>query len=171
MYNARSFHIANNFWGVCMAKNIAKDVETLVKPIIEELGISLWNVELVKEGSGLNLLVTIDKEDGITINDCSEVTRAIDPLLDEADPIPTSYCLEVSSVGTERALRRDEHYDYAVRTALPVTVKTFAPVNGSKEFVAPLTAWDKDGYTFLLNGESLNLNKKAVARLCIYHEV
>lgn len=154
-----------------MAKNIAKDVETLIKPAVEALGIELWNVELVKEGAGLNLLVTIDKPEGITINDCSEVTRVIDPMLDEADPIPTSYCLEVSSVGAERALRRAEHYDYAVKTALPVTVKLFAPVDGVKEFEAVMTAWDGDSFSFDRNGEALTLAKKSVARLCIYHEI
>lgn len=154
-----------------MAKNVAKEVENLIAPTIKELGIELWNVELVKEGSGLTLLVTIDKEDGITINDCSVVTKAIDPMLDEADPIPSSYCLEVSSVGAERALRRAEHYDYAVRTALPVTVKLFAPIDGAKEFVAPLIGWDGDGFSFDRSGEKLTLPKKSVARLCIYHEV
>lgn len=154
-----------------MGKNIAADVEKLIAPTVENLGISLWNVELVKEGDGLNLLVTIDKDEGITIDDCSAVTKAIDPLLDEADPIPTSYCLEVSSVGAERALRRDEHFDYAVRTALPVTVKLFAPTDGVKEFVAPLVAWDKDGFVFAKDSGEVRLAKKAVARLCIYHEI
>ncbi len=154
-----------------MAKNIAKDVENLIKSTVEALGITLWNVELVKEGSGLNLLVTIDKPEGITINDCSEVTKAIDPMLDEADPIPSSYCLEVSSVGAERALRRAEHYDYAVNTALPVTVKLFAPVDGVKEFAAVMTAWDDEGYSFAKDGGALVLPKKSVARLCIYHEI
>ncbi len=154
-----------------MAKNIAKDVENLIKPTVEALGIELWNVELVKEGAGLNLLVTIDKPDGITINDCSDVTKAIDPMLDEADPIPSSYCLEVSSVGAERALKRAEHYDYAVKTALPVTVKLFAPMDGVKEFEAVLTAWDNEGFSFNKDGGSLTLPKKSVARLCIYHEI
>lgn len=154
-----------------MAKNIAKDVENLIKDTVEGLGISLWNVELVKEGSGLNLLVTIDKEDGITIEDCSVVTKAIDPMLDEADPIAGPYCLEVSSVGAERALRRAEHYDYAVKTSLPVTVKLFAPVDGAKEFEAAMTAWDEKGYSFDRNGTAMFFEKKAIARLCIYHQI
>lgn len=106
-----------------MAKNIPAEVEALIKPTVESLGVTLWNVELEKEGGGLNLLVTIDKEGGVSIDDCSAVASAIDPLLDEADPIPTSYCLEVSSVGMERALRRTEHYDYAVRTGLDCRVR------------------------------------------------
>ncbi|MBR6594414.1 MAG: ribosome maturation factor RimP [Clostridia bacterium] len=154
-----------------MAKNVAKTVEELIKSTVEGLGITLWNVELEKEGSGLNLLVTIDKDEGITINDCSEVTRAIDPMLDEADPIPTSYCLEVSSVGAERVLKRSEHYDYAVRTALPVTVKLFAAYEGAKEHVLVMKGWDENGYTFEKGNGEVRFEKKAVARLCIFHEI
>ena len=147
------------------------EVEALIKTTVESTGITLWNVELVKEGAGLNLLVTIDKEEGITIEDCSVVTKAIDPLLDEADPIESSYCLEVSSVGAERALRRAEHYDYAVKTALPVKVKLFAPMDGVKEFDAVLKEWNDEGFSFLWEEKTVALPKKSIARLCIYHEI
>lgn len=153
-----------------MAKNIPAEVEALIKNVIESTGITLWNVELEKEGSGLNLLVTIDKDDGITINDCAEITRLIDPMLDEADPIPTSYCLEVSSVGTERVLRRKEHYDYALRTSLPCNVKLFAPINGVKELCGVLTAYNDDGFTFNINGEEQSFAKKSIAKIYIIHE-
>ncbi len=153
-----------------MAKNIPAVVEALIKPSVESLGITLWNVELEKDGTGLNLLVTIDKEDGITINDCAEVTRLIDPMLDEADPIPTSYCLEVSSVGMERVLRRSEHYDYAIRTALPCNVRLFAPVDGVKELCGTLVAYDENGFTVRYGEKELVLPKKSVAKLYIIHE-
>ncbi|MBQ3081916.1 MAG: ribosome maturation factor RimP [Clostridia bacterium] len=158
-----------------MAKNIPKnipaEVEALIKTTVESAGITLWNVELEKEGSGLNLLVTIDKDDGITINDCAEITRLIDPMLDEADPIPTSYCLEVSSVGTERALRRAEHYDYAIRTALPCNIKFFAPIDGVKELCGILKAYDDQSYTFEIGGEEKVFPKKIIAKLYILHQV
>ena len=154
-----------------MAKNIPAEVEALIKDVIESTGITLWNVELEKEGSGLNLLVTIDKEDGITINDCAEITRLIDPMLDEADPIPTSYCLEVSSVGTERVLRRKEHYDYAVRTALPCNIKLFAPVDGVKELCGVLTSYNDEEFIFNINGEERAFTKKAIAKLYIIHQI
>ncbi len=154
-----------------MAKNIPAEVEALIRPVIESTGISLWNVELEKENGGLNLLVTIDKEDGITINDCADITRLIDPMLDEADPIPTSYCLEVSSVGTERVLKRKEHYDYAIRTALPCNVKLFAPLDGVKEFVAVVKAYDDAGFTFDVNGEEKIFAKKSIAKLYILHQI
>lgn len=153
-----------------MTKNIPAEVEKLIKPVIEQTGITLWNVELEKEGSGLNLLVTIDKDDGITINDCAEITRLIDPLLDEADPIPTSYCLEVSSVGTERVLRRTEHFAYAVRTALPCNIKLFAPIDGVKEFCGTLVDYNDSEFVFNVNGESRTLATKAIAKIFIIHE-
>ncbi len=154
-----------------MAKNIPAEVEALIKDVIESTGITLWNVELEKEGSGLNLLVTIDKDEGITINDCAEITRLIDPMLDEADPIPTSYCLEVSSVGTERALRRKEHYDYAIRTALPCNIKLFAPVDGVKELCGVLISYNDEGFTFSIGGEERSFTKKSVAKLYIIHQI
>jgi len=154
-----------------MAKNIPAEVEALIKDVIESTGITLWNVELEKEGSGLNLLVTIDKDEGITINDCAEITRLIDPMLDEADPIPTSYCLEVSSVGTERVLRRKEHYDYAVRTALPCNVKLFAPIDGAKELCGTLISYNDECFTFNINGEERTFTKKSIAKLYIIHQI
>ncbi len=154
-----------------MGRNVAKEVERLIKPVVEELGITLWNVELEKESDGLNLLVTIDKAEGITINDCSVVTKAIDPLLDEADPIPTAYCLEVSSVGAERVLKRSEHLDYAVNTGLDCTVKFFAPVDGVKETVGILKSYTDSDYIFDMAGEKKQFPRKAVARLCIFHEI
>lgn len=153
-----------------MAKNIPAEVEALIKSTVESTGITLWNVELEKEGSGLNLLVTIDKDEGITINDCAEITRLIDPMLDEADPIPTSYCLEVSSVGTERVLRRTEHYDYAIRTALPCNLKFFAPIDGVKELCGILKSYDEQGFTLDINGEERRFPKKSVAKLYILHQ-
>ena len=154
-----------------MGRNIAKEVESLIRPVIEGLGYVLWNVELEKEGSGLNLLVTIDKADGIDLNDCGVVTKAIDPMLDEADPIPTAYCLEVSSVGAERVLKRSEHLDYAIETGLDCTVKFFAPVDGVKETVGVLKSYSDGEYVFAIGGEEKRFAKKAVARLCIYHEI
>ncbi len=92
-----------------MAKGIAAAVRELIAPTVEELGYRLWDVEYTKEGADWHLCVTIDSDSGIDISDCERVHRAIDPLLDEADPIEASYCLDVSSPGIERELRTDEH--------------------------------------------------------------
>ena len=90
-------------------KNVAGTVKALVEPVAEELGYFIWDVEFVKEGGKKILRVTIDNEEGITIEDCEKFHRGIDPILDEADPIPEAYILEVSSPGIERDLKCDEH--------------------------------------------------------------
>ena len=97
-----------------MAKNstqgTASAVRELIEPTVTELGYDIWDVEYVKEGADMHLRITIDSEDGIDIDDCEKVHRAIDPLIDEADPIEESYLLEVSSPGIERRLRTPEHF-------------------------------------------------------------
>ena len=93
------------------AKGIAEKVWELADPIAEELGIWVWDVEFVKEGARKILRITIDSEDGIDINVCEQMHRAIDVVLDEADPIPDAYYLEISSPGIERELRTDIHIE------------------------------------------------------------
>ena len=91
-------------------KNIASTVEELISPVVvDEMGYDIWDVEYVKEGASWYLRRTIDSENGITLEDCEKVTRAINPLLDEADPINDSYSLEVSSPGLGRQLKCAEH--------------------------------------------------------------
>ena len=93
-------------------KNIAETVRELVAPVAEEFGYLLWDVEYAKEGADMILWVTIDTDQpgGISIQDCEKMHRAIDPILDEADPIEESYTLAVTSPGVERKLTRPEHY-------------------------------------------------------------
>ncbi|MBE6559081.1 MAG: ribosome maturation factor RimP [Ruminococcaceae bacterium] len=114
---------------------VAETVRALITPTADELGYLLWDVEYVKEGADMILRVTIDRDanvsdEGITIDDCERMTRAIDPLLDEADPIEESYLLEVSSPGIERDLVRPEHF--AACEGEEVELRLFAPVDGSK---------------------------------------
>jgi len=94
-----------------MAKNasVAEVVRALAEPVAEEIGCWVWDVEFVKEGARRILRITIDSEEGITIDDCEKMHRAIDPILDEADPLEAQYYLEVSSPGVERELRTEEH--------------------------------------------------------------
>ena len=109
---------------------VAETVRTLITPVADQLGYLLWNVEYVKEGADMILRITIDKPEGIGIDDCERMTRAIDPLLDEADPIEDSYLLEVSSPGIERELSRPEHFEACVGEE--IELRLFAPVEGSK---------------------------------------
>lgn len=124
------------------SKNIAATVHELIAPTAEALGLILWDVEYVKEGTEWYLRVTIDTEEGITIEDCERMHRAIDPLLDEADPIENSYRLEVSSPGLERELKNDFHL--AACVGEPVEVRLFAPVDGAKVFTGVLAPVEDD---------------------------
>ncbi|MGN1458327.1 MAG: ribosome maturation factor RimP [Acutalibacteraceae bacterium] len=140
--------------------NTVEAVTELVKPIVENMGLTLWDVRFVKEGAGWYLRIFIDKDSGVTIEDCEAVTRAIDKPLDDLDPIEQNYCLEVSSPGIERELTKDEHFDAFL--AAPVMVKTIRPdENGEREFKGTLTAHTKDDITLALeNGEQKVINKK-----------
>ena len=117
-----------------MAKNpsVAERVAELAEPLVEEFGYFLWDVEFVKEGGRRVLRITIDSEEGITIDDCEKVHRAIDPVLDEADPIEEAYYLEVSSPGIERELRTDMHIEAC--EGWDAEVRLYAPIDGAKSF-------------------------------------
>ena len=91
-------------------KNTADRVAELVRPAIEELGLELWDVRFLKEGVSWYLRVYIDSENGIDINNCTDVSHAIDPIIDEADPISQAYYLEVCSPGLNRELKTDRHF-------------------------------------------------------------
>ena len=120
---------------------ITQIVQELAEPVVQAQGCSLWDVEYVREGSDYILRVIIDKEGGVDVSDCEAVSRALDPILDEKDPIPDSYQFEVSSAGLERALKRPE--DFARFMGSPVTVKTYQARNGRKEFAGTLAGFDE----------------------------
>ncbi len=124
-------------------RGVADRVRAIIEPTADELGYYLWDVEYVKEGADYILRVTIDNDEGITIDDCEAMTRAIDPILDEHDPIEDSYLLEVSSPGIERELTRDEHF--ALCEGEKVEARLYAPVDGSRVWVGILGAVDADG--------------------------
>ncbi len=154
-----------------MAKNptVAERVAALVDPIAEEFGYFLWDVEFVKEGGRKILRITIDSEEGINIDDCEKMHRAIDPILDEADPIEEAYYLEVSSPGIERELRTDMHI-YACE-GWDVEVKLYAPVDNSKMFRGKLLPLGEDGEVRIetVTGER-SFPRASVAKIQTYFE-
>ncbi len=117
-------------------KNTAAAVWDIAQPIAESLGLKLWDVRFVKEGAAWYLRIVIDKEGGVSINDCENMSRAIDGPLDEADPIDQSYFLEVWSPGIERELTRPEHYEAMAGREICVTL--YRPIDGEKEIIADL---------------------------------
>ena len=146
-----------------LGKNIASRVRTLLTPTAESFGYSIWDVEYVKEGAEMVLRITIDKPEGITIDDCEAMHRAIDPILDEADPIENAYRLEVSSPGLERELSRPEHFAAAIGET--VEVRLFAPLDGRRSVTGSLVAADDTSVTVEENGTNVVLPKSAVAKV------
>jgi ribosome maturation factor RimP len=154
-----------------MAKNnsVAETVRALSEPVAEELGCWIWDVEYVKEGARRVLRITIDSEEGVNIEDCEKMHRAMDPILDEADPIEEAYYLEVSSPGIERELKTEEHI--MACEGWDVEVRLYAPRDGSKLFRGVLLPLEEDGMIRIdAKGETLSFEKSAVAKLCTYFE-
>ncbi len=141
--------------------NTVAEITDLVQPIVEKMGLTLWNVCYVKEGSEYYLRIFIDSDSGVTIDDCENVTRAIDAPLDRLDPIEGNYILEVSSPGVERELVLDRHFDRYLGT--PVMVKLIRPdENGIREYKGTLISHDKETITLMLeNGSETVIKKKA----------
>lgn len=129
--------------------NIASRVTELVKEAVEECGCMLWDVEFVKEGPDHNLIIYIDKPEGISLDDCEMVNDAIEPIIDEADPIEGSYYLEVSSPGLERELRTSEHIKAFVGER--VIVKLFTAKNGKKSYDGIIESFDDEENAFVLD--------------------
>ena len=133
----------------------------LAAPIVEEQGCSLWDVEYVKEAGTWYLRVLIDKEGGVDILDCENISRALSDLLDEADPIESSYIFEVASVGAERPLKRPGDFEQFMGS--PVLLKTYKPVDGRKEFSGDLAGYDNGAVTLRIGEEEKRFEKDAVA--------
>ena len=147
-------------------KSVAAVVRELAEPLCEEFGYILWDVEYVREGADMILRITIDTDDegGITIDDCEMLHRAIDPVLDEADPIEDAYMLAVSSPGVERVLTEPLHFRRMAGS--DVNLKFYAAVDGSKSLRATLVGLDEETGEIVVNanGEEKRFPKKAVAK-------
>ena len=122
-------------------KKITELTAELAAPAIEEQGCTLWDVEYVKEAGTWYLRILLDKEGGVDILDCEEISRKVSDLLDEADPIEGSYTLEVGSAGAERTLKRPA--DFQRFLGSPVLVKLYRAREGRKEFAGHLKAYDE----------------------------
>ena len=140
---------------------ITDRVQQLVLPIVQAQGCSLWDVEYVREGDQRFLRLYLDKETGVDINDCEAISRAVDPLLDEADPIAESYHFEVCSAGLERALKRPSDFERFMGSA--ITVKLYRPRNGLKEIPCVLTGYDNGKVTVEAGKETITFEKSEVA--------
>ncbi|OQA08951.1 MAG: Ribosome maturation factor RimP [Firmicutes bacterium ADurb.Bin373] len=142
-------------------KRTVEIVEELITPCVQESGMELVDVEFVKEGPCWYLRIFIDQPGGIGIEDCGYLSRKIDRLLDEKDPIPQSYHLEVSSPGLERPLKKLA--DFSRFTGNLVAISTFAPYDGKKNITGRIAAVRDDNIILDLEGKELTINYSQVA--------
>ena len=148
-----------------MAK-VTDTVAGLAAPFVQAAGCTLWDVEYVKEAGVWFLRVYIDKEDGVSVNDCEAVSRPLSDALDEADPIEGSYTLEVSSAGADRTLKKPEHFQQF--QGAEVEVRLYRPREGRKDWVGLLSAWEGGGVTLDVGGQPMAFEKKEVAQVRLY---
>ena len=135
--------------------------EELITPFVEDKGFELVDVEYVKEGGNWYLRAYIDKPGGVDINDCEHVSRALSDALDREDFIEEAYILEVSSPGLGRALKKDKHFEKSLGEE--VEVKTYKPVDGSKEFAGILKSYDDKTITIEIDNIEISFAKSDIA--------
>ena len=149
-------------------------ITEFAKPVAEEMNLELWDVRFEKEGASWYLRIFIDKEGGVTIDDCETFSRTFDKILDEKDPISQSYYFEVSSPGIGRDLVRPWHFDRYVGQDIEVKLIRPAKTEGGKnirEFIAPLTKCDDQTVTVTVEGEEFTFLKKEAAYIRLYEEI
>ncbi len=140
---------------------VTEVVAAFAEPIVKQHGCELWDVEYVREGSEYFLRLYLDKEGGVDINDCEAVSRAVDPILDEKDPIQGSYHFEVCSAGLERALKRPSDFERFMGSN--ITVKLYRPRNGLKEIPCVLAGYEDSKVTVTAGREIITFEKSEVA--------
>lgn len=144
--------------------NIVSTIWNLAEPIANNLGLNIWDIKFLKEGANYYLRIFIDSENGITLDDCENMSRAINKPLDDLDPISQNYCLEVCSPGINRKLTRDEHLKKSI--GQKVNVRLIRPLDdGTKQINAVLVSFNKDelGLFYDSKSENFNIFRKNIA--------
>lgn len=143
--------------------NTEKRIEELIQPTVTEMGYELVDVEFVKEGPNWYLRIFIDKEGGVTIDDCEAVSKTLEKIFDEKDPIEQAYFLEISSPGIDRPLKKKE--DFIKYNGEMVDVKLYKPYEGSKEYTGKLIGYDENDGTVTIEVDDKNIafTKKEIA--------
>lgn len=142
--------------------NSADRVYELVKETVEAEGVELWDVRFLKEGAAWYLRIFIDKPGGVGIDDCTAVSHAVDPIIDEADPIDTSYYLEVCSAGLERELTRAGHYESCL--GKPVRLRLYRAADGAKELTGTLLRFENGAVTLQTAAGVCTVDIKNIAK-------
>ena len=145
---------------------ITEKVAALAEPVVREEGCSLWDVEYIREAGSWYLRLYIDKEGGVSIDDCERISRRMDPILDEADPIPDSYVFEVGSAGAERQLKRPEDFEQFMGSE--VELKLYQPRDGKKLYVGSLAAYDNGDVSLKVGKEEIRFAKAQIAQVKLH---
>lgn len=146
---------------------IEQTVHDLALPVVEDAGLELWDVEYVTEAGQRYLRLYLDGPDGVDLDDCERVSRAMDPILDEADPIPESYIFEVGSAGCERQLKRPSDFERFMGSLVEVSL--YSAADGAKKWVGTLTGYDDGDVTIDAGGER-RFAKKQIASVRLHVE-
>lgn len=141
---------------------ITETVAALARPVVEEAGCELWNVEYIREAGAWYLRVYIDKEGGVGIDDCERVSRALDPILDEADPIEESYIFEVGSAGCERQLKRPSDFERFM--GADIELRFYQPIDGHKAVVGKLCGYENGDVTISDGKSERRYTKQQIAQ-------
>ena len=142
-------------------KKVTEIVAELARPVVEEHGCTLWDVEYVREAGQWYLRLLIDKQGGVDILDCEAISRVVSDLLDEADPIEGSYVFEVGSAGAERPLKRPADFEQFMGSE--VEVRLYQPVNGCKVYVGALSGYDNGRVTATVGKNEISFDKSQIA--------
>lgn len=146
------------------AKSIVSTLYPVIEEVARDLGYSIWDLEYIKEGTEWYLRITIDSENGIGIDDCEKMSRAIDPVLDEHNVIEDAYHLEVSSPGIERDIKTDYHMSVCMGER--VAIKLYAPINGAKSYIGILNGYDEESVTV----DDIQIPRRSIAKMNVYFE-
>lgn len=144
-------------------------IAEIARPVVEEEGCSLWDVEYVREAGTWYLRIFIDKEGGLSIDDCERISRRLDPVLDEEDPIPDSYVFEVGSAGADRELKRPGDFEQFMGSE--VDVRLYQPVDGSKLYTGTLCGYDNGRVSIDCGGKSRSFDKSQLAQVRLHVKI
>ncbi len=151
-----------------MKNSIEQSVLNLAEPISEELGVYVVDVTSKKEDGQRVLRIFIDKSGGVGLDDCEAFSRAIDPVLDEADLIKEAYSLEISSPGVDRKLTEEREFLYYI--GREVDIKLYKAIDNEKEFTGILTDYSDDIITLMVNGKEMKIKKQEAVYVCLHFE-
>ena len=145
---------------------LTEKIQALAEPVVREEGCSLWDVEYVREAGTWYLRLYLDKEGGVGIDDCERISRRLDPILDEADPIPESYVFEVGSAGAERELKRPSDFERFLGSE--VEVKLYQPKDGRKAWIGELVGYEAGDVSIRTGKEEIRFNKAQLAQVKLH---